>query len=80
MNLQEKVFNYPTKYKEGFTHKEIEALLEEFPGVHRDKFDDALCGITCLIREEGFVIYHCDILSALRCGLENRDLKLEEWD
>jgi hypothetical protein len=26
------------------------------------------------------IIYHCDIDKALRCGIEDRDLKLYEWD
>jgi mannose-6-phosphate isomerase class I len=79
-NIEELVNNYPTKHKEGFVKEEIEELLKQFPDIHKDKFDDALCGITCMVINGELVIYHCDIIHALYCGLENRDLKISEWD
>ena len=80
MNLIEKIYNYPTKYKEGFINEEIENLLKEFPNIHKDKFNNALHGNTCMMKEGKIISYHCDILSAIRCGLENRDLTIWEWD
>ena len=78
--LEEKVYNYPTKYEEGFLGKEYMQLASEFTNINMDKFEDALKGITCMMKEDGIIIYHCDILKALRCGLENRDLTYWEWD
>ena len=78
--LEDLVYDYPTKYKEGFTGKEIEDIVSLFPELNHDKFNDALMGITCMVIDELTIIYHCDILIALRCGIENRDMTLEEWD
>jgi hypothetical protein len=78
--LEEFVYQYPTKYKQGFLGKEIEAIKTKFPKINEDKFFNALKGITCQMEAEGLVIFHCDILNALRCGLENRDMDINEWD
>jgi len=79
--LKELVYNYPTKHKEGFLAEEQKDLLSKFPNVNMDKYYDALNGITCMADETGqFIIYHCDILQALICGIENRDMTSFEWD
>ena len=80
MDIEKKVNEFKTKYKEGFTDDEIELLLENFPSINRDRFNDALMGVTCVQREGKLVIYPVDIRAALRCGLENRDLNRWEWD
>lgn len=78
--LKEKVYNYNTKYDIGYLPNEIDNLLEEYPNINKDKFDTALRGVTCQSKEGKLVIYYCDILLALKCGLENRDVRLYEWD
>lgn len=80
MNLTKKVYGFSTKYKEGFTNDEVKQLLNEFKGINMKRFYNALNGITCIEKEGRLIIYHCDILSALKCGIENRDLKYYEWD
>jgi len=45
-----------------------------------DKFNSALIGITCMRINDETVIYHCDIDKALRCGVENRNLRTWELD
>ena len=82
MNSREKIYNYPTESEWGFTDKELKVLLSEFgDAVNMDKFNSALMGITCMKNDAGeIVIYHCDILTALRCGLENRDMQPFEMD
>ena len=72
--------SYKTKHQGGFTCKEIEQLLKKFPGIDRQKFDDALCGITCTMKNEETIIYHCDVEKALRCGIEKRGLTSAEMD
>jgi len=80
-NLVKLVYEFKTKHKEGFLPMEQEALLKQFPNINMNKYYDALQCVTCEMDSEGnFVTYHCDILKALICGLENRDLTLEEWD
>lgn len=80
MTIRDKVYSFKTKYKEGFVKSEIEELLKDYPDVNKEKFDDALAGITCMVKDENIVIYHCDIETALKCGVENRDIGSHEWD
>jgi hypothetical protein len=78
--LENMVINHPTKHKEGFLVSEEKELLEKIGGVNMDKYFSVLRGNTCIMTEDGIVTYHCDILQALVCGLENRDLTYFEWD
>ena len=79
-NIAEKVYDFKTKYKEGFTDSEIKTLLNSFPNINIEKFNDALEGNTCLVINKEIVRYHTDIEKALYCGLENRNLYSWEWD
>lgn len=78
--LEDLVYKFPTKYDIGFTKEEEDKLLELFPDINTGKYINALRGITCQIRDGKIVTYHCDILKALICGIEDRDLKYWEWD
>jgi len=80
--LYDLVYDYPTKNEYGFIASEQEELLKQFPDINKEKYENALCGITCMMdgKTGGFIIYHCDILIALRCGLENRNPTIAEWD
>ena len=81
MDLENKVYGYKTQYPEGFTNKEMKDLLKELPfEINREKFNEALNGVTCQMRGVEVIIYHCDILKAVICGVENRDLNGYEWD
>jgi hypothetical protein len=80
MNIKEKVYNYPTKHREGFLQSEIEELLKEYPNIDMEKFNSSLWGNTCMIKDDEMVQYHCDIEMALLCGIEKRDLRNYEWD
>jgi hypothetical protein len=80
MNITEKVYNYPTKHKEGFVQSEIDALLKDFPNIDMEKFNDALMGNTCIMKDNEIVQYHCDIEKAIICGIEKRNLRGYEWD
>ena len=82
------VYEYPTKHKEGFIALEekdiVEKVKAKYPELpfNENKFSDALCGITCMMDEEtnGLIIYHCDIKTAILCGIEDRGMYLHEWD
>lgn len=81
INLKDMIYNYPTKSEYGFNKKELELLLTWFPTINMKKFNDAMIGNTCMVDEvEGIITYHIDVLTALRCGLENRDIKFSEFD
>jgi len=55
-------------------------LLKDYPNINMDKFYDALMGIICMVKNNEIITYHCDIEKALRCGIENRNLNIWEWD
>jgi len=76
------VYHTKTKYKEGFLSDEHKKLLDRFPTkyMNMDKYYDALNGITCMMMPEGIITYHCDIIKALNCGIEDRNLTLAEFD
>ena len=78
--IQDKVYTYKTKHKEGFLQTEIDTLLIDYPDINMDKFNDALMGNTCMVKDGKIVQYHCDIYKAIICGIENRGLTVNEWD
>lgn len=79
--IQKFVYEYKTKHSKGFTPEEIEDVKTRYPKINDEKFDSALMGITGRVYGGGvFVIYHCDVLKAIVCGLENRELNEFEFD
>lgn len=80
MAIEERVNSFKTDSEWGFTSEEITILLKQYPGIDMDKFNSALMGVTCMSIDEKTRIYHCDIVKAIRCGVENRNLTVEEWD
>lgn len=74
------VYKYKTKYESGFIESEIEDLLSNFPDINMKKFNNALSYITCEMQDGNFVTYRFDIVTALLCGIENRDLTEKEFD
>jgi hypothetical protein len=78
--LENLVYNYKTKHEQGFIWSEQQELLKQFPDINMDKYFDVQKGITCQMSTDGLVIYHCDVLLSLICGLENREQTAEEWD
>ena len=80
VDLSTIVNNWPTKYETGFLQSEIDEMLVWFGELNMDKWNSAMMGNTCMMAQEGIINYHCDVLSALTCALENRDQTLEEWD
>lgn len=78
--LHEKVYEFKTKYSQGFLKTEIKTLIKEFKGVTLKKMNEKLGGITVGSSPDGYLIYHCDVLTALHCILENRDMYQHEFD
>jgi len=78
--LSDLVNKYPTKHQIGFTHQELISIMKMFPTLNKDRFFDLLDGITCQTIEGEIITYHCDVLLALTCGLENRKPTGYEWD
>lgn len=78
--LRELVYRWPTRNKIGFMPDELEAIKNKFPQINEETFNMAMFGNTCAAIDGQHCMYHHDVLTALRCGLENRDMKFEEWD
>lgn len=77
--LQKKVFDYNTKYKEGFIKSEIEQLLEEL-NINERRFYKGLGVNTCMLIDGDVITYHTDILKGVVCAIENREQNSLEWD
>ena len=74
------IYDYPTKHEIGFIKSEIDHVLSKFPDINMQKYYDAMMGNTCMNDpKDGSIIYHCDILKAICCGVEDRELKMHEW-
>ena len=79
-SLDSVINNFQTKHKEGFTTEELDKLTDLYPGINCSKFDDALIGNTCIVRDDDVLNYKHDVLTALRCGIESREINIKEWD
>lgn len=74
------IANYKTKWPEGFVYEEIQAVASKFPDMDRKRFDEALMGVTGMMKGSDMITYHSDIFSAVVCGLERRGLTTWEFD
>jgi len=72
--------NYNTSSKWGFTTEELSTLKSRFSGIEESIFDDCLTGTTCILINNKTRIYHCDIITALKCSLEKRSMRAGELD
>jgi hypothetical protein len=77
--LSDIIENYPCRYKQGFTHKEIVGLLDEY-SIESDLFYEKLGVNSSLSLDGQRIIYHCDVKTSLMCILENRGKNNLEWD
>lgn len=78
--LKNFIYNYKTVYPQGFTFDEIKDVLTHFPSVNIEKYNNAMTCLTCFAIDGNTVIFHCDVLTGIRCGLENRDISPLEFD
>ena len=72
--------NYPAKYTHGFTNAEIKDITSKIPNINMDKVYDALNGNTCMVVDETVVNYYSDVTLDITCGVQNRNINIEEWD
>ena len=82
-HIEDLVNNWPTKYKEGFTNLEITNIVNTIKvdnDFSHEKFDNAMMGNTCMVREGQAVMYDCDVIKGIQCGIEDRNLNVLEWD
>jgi len=79
--LYERVYSYKSKSEHGLIEAEVQDVLKDYPDCNMEKYNSAMNGNTCMVNEDKEIInYHCDVYSAILCGVENRDQMLHEWD
>ena len=56
-------------------------LFNKFPNINMDRVNDAMMGNTAILNDNQEIVnYHCDVLTALRCGIEDREQHWYEFD
>ena len=79
--LYERVYSYKSKSEHGLIEAEVQDVLKDYPDCNMEKYNSAMNGNTCMVNDDKEIInYHCDVYSAILCGVENRDQMLREWD
>lgn len=80
-SIRDIVYDFPTKYEQGFTTFDQQCLLADyFPQYSQEELSEKIGVVTCMRIDDEFVIYHEDIINALYCLIENRELNQWEWD
>jgi hypothetical protein len=77
--LEQAVYGFKTKNKEGFTSSEMQEIVKKFE-VDKDKFNKALGTNTCIMIDGEVITYHCDVASALHQVLTNKPQHPFDWD
>lgn len=78
--IEKIVYDYPCNSGYGFNSLEIKDILSKFPTINMDKWYNAMMCNTGLVDDGEIITYHCDVLKGIICGVENRDLKIYEFD
>jgi hypothetical protein len=76
MNPKQDICESKTLYREGFLQSEMDTLLLKYPSINREKFNDALFGVTCIVKDKDLVFYHRDVLVALHLKIVFNSLRL----
>jgi len=80
-DIHKYVYDYKTKNKYGFNPIELEDLIKKFPfEIDQEKYDIAMMGNTCMMEKNMLIIYPCDVVTALTCGSEGRNMHWWEFD
>jgi len=77
--LDDYIFSYPTKHKEGFTDSEMLKLIYDLH-LGKARFFSKLGINTAIVIDGDWLTYHTDVLRTARMIIENREMYLYEWD
>lgn len=80
LEVESKIYDFKTKYKEGFIINEIEVLLKDYPEFDYQKFSKKLGYVTCITINDELIIYKHDVFKTMICLIENRGINLCEFD
>jgi len=79
--VTEIVHNFNTTEDIGFTSVEQALLLmQHFDGINMERYYNAMFCNTMAVVNGITRTYHCDIITAIMCGIEDRDMTYFEWD
>jgi len=82
-NLHDYIYKTKWTSEWGMIDSEIQPLIKHLQGKYvwnEDKYNSAMTGNTCMLMEGEIVNYHCDVLLAVNCALENRTPTVDELD
>lgn len=77
------IFDYPSQHDDGLTHYEINCIIDDVSKDHpfnRNRYEDAMMGVRYKTVQGQSVFRISDVVSAITCGLENRKLRVYEWN
>ncbi len=81
MDVNKFIYGIETQFEEGFTPEEVQEVLDKVKDeINMSKFNDAMMGNTCIVKDDKMITYKHDLITGLRCGLENRDMHWWEMD
>lgn len=79
MDYIKEMREFKTKNQYGYTSDELDLFLQEYPEINKDQLYRAMGCYTCLVYDEGPIIYFSVIENALLILLNNRQ-HLAMWD
>ena len=68
--MKDIVYNFKTKYKEGFVNSELEELLKLFPKADKNKFIKSFVCNTCMVIDDEIIHYQEDVYYSLLNSLK----------
>lgn len=78
--IHDKVVGFKSRFTKGLTRGEIEVLLKKFPSVSQRRFFNKMGVVTVQLIKGEVVYYRSDIISAITCCIEKRDINASEFD
>lgn len=85
-DIKELIYNkFITKNGDkGYTNEELiqlkEQIIKDNPYFSEKKMQESLFGNTVAVINDEYINYKHDVLTAIKCGLENRSMTFSEWD
>ncbi len=76
--IKELIDNYPAEYENGLTDDEVRDIASKIPNIDMNKVYKSMSNNTCSIINTTLINYYSDVLLALTCGLENKDVNLND--
>jgi hypothetical protein len=76
--IKELIDNYPAEYENGLTDIEVKDIASKIPNIDMNKVYNSMSNNTCSVIGTTLINYYSDVLLALTCGIENKDVNLND--